>query len=361
MTLSPAGTINHVISLNGLGASAGRSANQSQGTGQGADAFIGAMVDNAQTQNAALFQMPTAGSSVGPTMPVTFTIPDLQIPGIATSATQVTLIPTVPTFAAIPPSSGPRFFTPTGPGLVLPQPDLLNTTQQLVASQTSLLTVPTFEPASLEEEEEEAPPPRFNLPGLSNAATERSLALPNLPSLRAITLNPATTISIADIPVIGLPTPLLDTNTEAANLDTNTEAANLDTNTEAANLDTDTEAANLDTNTEAANLVDDATEAEDTDAASLDTNTDAANLVDNATETEETEEASAEEAAAENARPDPFGLNNAAANFAILPIRFLDNRVLSPTDNGGDASNSGSQTATSVENTLVGNNINVTV
>ena len=343
MTLSPAGTINHVISLNGLGASAGRSANQSQGTGQGADAFIGAMVDNAQTQNAALFQMPTAGSSVGPTMPVTLTIPDLQIPGIATSATQATLIPTVPTFAAIPPSSGPRFFTPTGPGLVLPQPDLLNTTQQLVASQTSLLTVPTFEPASLEEEEEEAPPPRFNLPGLSNAATERSLALPNLPSLRAITLNPATTISIADIPVIGLPTPLLDTNTEAAN------------------LDTDTEAANLDTNTEAANLVDDATEAEDTDAASLDTNTDAANLVDNATETEETEEASAEEAAAENARPDPFGLNNAAANFAILPIRFLDNRVLSPTDNGGDASNSGSQTATSVENTLVGNNINVTV
>jgi hypothetical protein len=380
MALSPAGTINNVISMNGLGASADRSANQSQGTGQGANAFAGSAVANAQAQNAALFQIPTAGnatsagigtasagtnlvagspagSSVGRPVPTMLTIPALQIPGITLPATSAPPTETAPTFAAFPPPTGPGF-APVVPGIVFPQPSL-NSAQQLVAPQTSLLSVPTLtlEPAPPEEEEEELPAlqplPTLNLSNeatelpnlslsnaatelpnlslsnaatelpnlsLSNAATGQPLALPALLGLPAFNLSPTSTLSLADVPVIGLPTPLLDTNTDAANLDT------------------------------------------DTDAANLDIDTDAADLVDDAIET--TEEASVEEAETEEVvdedHPDPFGLNNAAANFAVTPIRFLDNRVLSPTENGGDTSNSGSQTASNQESTSVGNLFDVT-
>jgi hypothetical protein len=338
MALSPVGTVNNMISLNGLGASAGRSANQGQGTGQGTNAFAGAAVNNAQAQNAALFQIPIAGNatsagigsasagtnivagslagnSLGRPAVTTLTIPTLNIPGIAPGTPTQTPL----TFAAFPPPTGPGFAL-VGTGFVLPQPNLNSSAQQFVAPQTSLLSVPTFnlEPTAPEEEEEPLtlqPLPDFNL---SNAATERSLVLPGLPSLPSFDLNPINTLSIADIPVISLPEPLLDTNTEAANLDTDTAAANLDTDTEAAGL------------------------------------------IDGTADAEDTEETSTEEAEAEEARPDPLRLNNAAANFAIRPIRFLDDRVLSPTENSGDASNTGTQNAVNVEGTSVGNEINVT-
>jgi hypothetical protein len=333
MALSPVGTVNQRISLNGLGASAGRSANQSQGTGQSASALVGAQLNNAQAQNAALFQIPTAGNatsagigsasagtnifagspagnSLGRPATTTLTIPTLHIPGF----TPGTPAQTTPTFAAFPPPTGPAF------GLILPQPSLSGA-QQLVAPQTSLLSVPTFNLNPTAPEEEKEPLTVQLLPnlGLSNTATERSLALPDLPGLPAFNLSPINIISIADIPVIRQPEPVLDTNTEAANLGTDTEAAG---------------------------LIDGTADAEDTEEVSA--------------EEAIPEETSTEEAEAEEARPDPLRLNNAAANFALQPIRFLDDRVLSPVDNGGDVSNSGSQTASNVENTLVGNNIDVT-
>lgn len=333
MALSPVGTISNVISLNGLGASADRSANQDQGTGQSASALVGAAVNNAQAQNASLFQMPTAGNlnstgigdtsagtnivagspagnSIGRSVPTTLTIPALHIPGITPQATQAIPTQTTPTFAAFPPPTSPAF------GVILPQPSLSGA-QQFVAPQTSLLSVPTFNLNPTAPEEKEEPLALRLLPnlGLSNAATGRSLALPSLSSLPSFNLRPINIISVADVPVLRLPTPLLDTNTEAANLGTNTEAAG---------------------------LIDGTADAEETEEVS-------------------TEEAITEEAEeAEEVRPDPLRLNNAAANFAIRPIRFLDNRVLSPTDNGGNVSNSGSQTASNVENTLVGNSIDVT-